>query len=589
MKRSLTTRLYNLSQNEKFDNCSPLSQKVINYLVKCFSYATAQNKGDPKGIQAAIKSIVPHAFGDHSNCETSWCKFKSNPGTYKHKELPYGKDLHGKKLELELNNIFNDYSTDAVAEKLAPLTNSQRNEALNSVIGSKNPKIRFYGGSESNDFRVACGVAQTNLRYTYISSTLEALNIEPGNFCEMYGEKMTNHVQKDKLRKSSLAYKRGRANARRQNSAQTAKKEAKEGKTYETGIGLNLDLSILPASTMKEIETIVSPYTPRPLATKVKYDENKFYNFLIFDTETNTTGKSAELCQLSATDQTGLYQFSTYTLPVHDIDHFASKVNKLKIVKVSGERKLYKDNKEVSTLPLKEAMSQFLGFVSRSVERAKSRTNKNVVTVLLGHNSLTFDVPVLLRNSESDFKERLQAMDVFFADSLTLFKTLVREKVPFLQNPDGTFPKTNQSSLYSFLFQKSFNAHDALEDVLALRKILFESRIDLSEKTVVENSGVVSASHAAEDVIYLDRRHILMQTFKGNLYHPQYLKKNMIEKISGSGLAFQDLQRVYSRFGKEGLIATLSQPPSSSPLQSPRVTTTARILATIVKYFEEHN
>ena len=338
MKRSLTTRLYNLSQNEKFDNCPPLSQKVINYLVKFFSYATAQNKGDSKGIQAAIKSIVPHAFGDHSNCETSWCKFKSNPGTYKHKELPYGKDLQGKKLELELNNIFNDYSTDAVAEKLAPLKNSQRNEALNSEIGSKNPKIRFYGGSESNDFRVACGVAQTNLRYTYISSTLEALNIEPGNFCEMYGEKMTNHVQKDKLRKSSLAYKRGRANARWQDSAQTAKKEAKEGKTYETGIGLNLDLSILPASPMKEIETIVSPYTPRPLATKVKYDENKFYNFLIFDTETNTTGKSAELSQLSATDQTGLYQFSTYTLPVHDIDHFASKLNKLKIVKVNGER-----------------------------------------------------------------------------------------------------------------------------------------------------------------------------------------------------------------------------------------------------------
>ena len=55
---------------------------------------------------------------------------------------------------------------------------------------------------------------------------------------------------------------------------------------------------------------------------------------------------------------------------------------------------------------------------------------------------------------------------------------------------------------------------------------------------MVENSGVVSASHAAEDVIYLDRRHILMQTFKGNLHHPQYLKKNMIEKISGSGLAF---------------------------------------------------
>ena len=34
---------------------------------------------------------------------------------------------------------------------------------------------------------------------------------------------MTNHVQKEKLRKSSFAYKQGRANARKQNSAQTAK------------------------------------------------------------------------------------------------------------------------------------------------------------------------------------------------------------------------------------------------------------------------------------------------------------------------------------------------------------------------------
>jgi len=62
-----------------------------------------------------------------------------------------------------------------VAEKLAPMTNSQRNEALNSVIGSKNPKIRFYGGSESNDFRVACGVAQTNLRYSYEAEPLKHL------------------------------------------------------------------------------------------------------------------------------------------------------------------------------------------------------------------------------------------------------------------------------------------------------------------------------------------------------------------------------------------------------------------------------
>ena len=112
------------------------------------------------------KSIAPHAFGDHSKCERRCCSFKSNPTTYRHKDLPYGKYLHGEKLQSALANIFNDYCTDAVGEKLAPMTNSQRSKALNSVIGSKNVKIRFYGGSESNDFRVACGVAKTNLRYS---------------------------------------------------------------------------------------------------------------------------------------------------------------------------------------------------------------------------------------------------------------------------------------------------------------------------------------------------------------------------------------------------------------------------------------
>ena len=125
------------------------------------------------------------------------------------------------------------------------MTNSQQNEALNSVIGSKNPKIRFYGGSESNDFLVACGVGQTNLQYSYVSRTLEALNIEPGNFYVKFGEKMTSQVIKDKIRKSNLAFKRGRANARRQNCTQTARKEVKERKTYETGIGLNIDLNTM--------------------------------------------------------------------------------------------------------------------------------------------------------------------------------------------------------------------------------------------------------------------------------------------------------------------------------------------------------
>lgn len=54
-KRSLTTRLYNLSQYGKFVNSSTLLQKVINYLVKCFTYSVSQNKGNPSALQKILK------------------------------------------------------------------------------------------------------------------------------------------------------------------------------------------------------------------------------------------------------------------------------------------------------------------------------------------------------------------------------------------------------------------------------------------------------------------------------------------------------------------------------------------------------
>ena len=54
-----------------------------------------------------------------------------------------------------------------------------------------------------------------------------------------------------------------------------------------------------------------------------------------------------------------------------DINSFASKVDKRKILEVNGEWKLYKGNKEVNTLTLKEAMLLFLAFGSRSVERSE--------------------------------------------------------------------------------------------------------------------------------------------------------------------------------------------------------------------------
>lgn len=99
IKRSLTSRLHNLASMKKFQHCSSLSTKVIDYLVKCFMVAVNQNKGDSKSMQISLKCIVPHAFGDHTKCNEFWCRWKQDPAHFKHSYLPYGKDLHGEELK----------------------------------------------------------------------------------------------------------------------------------------------------------------------------------------------------------------------------------------------------------------------------------------------------------------------------------------------------------------------------------------------------------------------------------------------------------------------------------------------------------
>jgi len=135
-------------------------------------------------MKTGMQNIVRHAFGDNHGCDESWCGSKKDPENYNHKDLPYGKDLHGENLKSALTSLFGEYSTDTVVRKLVPAANSRRIESLNSVVGSKNPKIRYHGGSESNDFRVSCGISQINLGYACIPHTLEALNIDPGFFCQ---------------------------------------------------------------------------------------------------------------------------------------------------------------------------------------------------------------------------------------------------------------------------------------------------------------------------------------------------------------------------------------------------------------------
>ena len=202
-------------------------------------------------------------------------------------------------------------------------------------------------------------------------------------------------------------------------------------------------------------------------------------------TEIICTGKLAEICQLSAVSENGRHEFSTFILPQSGISCSAYLVNGMIIKNIKGIRTLCHRNNPVQSVTIEQALGDFLTFIKQV--KNSDEVNNNL-TVLIGHNSATFDVPILLRNSDDNFKNSLTDMNIYFADSLHLVKHLIKDKHKALERETGGYCKPNQSSLYTHLFNEQFDAHGALEDVRALRKILFESSLSLSRKDIVENS-----------------------------------------------------------------------------------------------------
>lgn len=73
---------------------------------------------------------------------------------------------------------------------------------------------------------MARGISQANLGYHYISQARDSLNIEPREHCLNHIDKMEHNATQDKLRKSSLDFKRRRAQLHNDKLKTDGKKEA---------------------------------------------------------------------------------------------------------------------------------------------------------------------------------------------------------------------------------------------------------------------------------------------------------------------------------------------------------------------------
>ena len=196
MKKNLGNALYKL----KGEGHKELSDKVIKYIQKCFSYAITQNARKPDSLKLALAACVPHMYGEHATCG-AWCEYSKDPENYRHSSLPYGKDLSNTSTKAALTKLFNGYVNNA--DKLCHYGSSQANESLNNTIASKQPKSRHYGSSASFSYRVSAAVCQKNLGYTYVDGVCSEIGLSPSKHARTLGEREDISRKRKALRHST--------------------------------------------------------------------------------------------------------------------------------------------------------------------------------------------------------------------------------------------------------------------------------------------------------------------------------------------------------------------------------------------------
>lgn len=569
--RTLGSRLYTAKSKVK-----GLTAPVIAYIQKCFKYCLRQNKGNPSSLKSALSQIVPHAFGDHDECK-EWCAYKKDPTTYRHRDLPGGKDLTGEDLRAALEDALLPFLNEEAAKKMAPCGSSQRNECLNSVIGSKAPKIRHYGGSESADFRTAAAIAQFNEGTSYVAQAAEVMGLAPSSTTSQYIESAERKKVKDRQRQSTKRFKTTRANRRKKKTQQTSSLEAKEGVTYETGIALTRAGNTLTSGTLLDLRTSITReeyqlYT-NDLEQQGQQEEQSHteqVKYIMFDVETTGLDRESEIIQLCTTVEDKPFQ--QYLLPERrSISESATKVHGLTISYKNGKKALVKEGAVLPATSQAQGLADFVEYVRE--QNAES-------IVLVAHNGNRFDFPLLFNSLR-----RYNLLELFLTCNITLVDSLqvLCQEMKCKDSPLNSCTSKTLSGLYEFLFNEQFKAHDAQEDVSALSRILFKSVLNLSTDTLL------SSSVSGEMFVHQMKSNLTAKARKSTLQNLP-VSDGMKEKLGRAGLDMKKLKEKFTVGGTKALLTVLALPASFDEIANkgskPRVTKDIRILTSIVSFLQ---
>lgn len=260
--------------------------------------------------------------------------------------------------------------------------------------------------------------------------------------------------------------------------------------------------------------------------------------------------RTSHIIQLAAVH--GEDKFSAYVTPKRPITPSASEITGL----VVRNGKLYHLQKEVNAISLIAALDSFLKFLEKY----------NSGVILVGHNIKSFDCPVLFRALEScSLLSKFSSKVNGFLDTKLLFR---------ISHPNLT--SYSQQSLVARLLGCTYGAHDALEDILALQKLV--DKVDLSDGKY--KNATFSICYALNALLYqkeVDKNFPSLQI----LVEKKVLSLCMAKKIAGSALNFDSLKLAHSR-DNNGIRVLFTAVCSNG---SVRVTKSNKVIEAVSSFF----